>query len=662
MGETFSVEKFIAPGEAAFGKKGLAKKIAIGMVAATLAFLMRISFLDYLGNLDRFITYYPAFMLAALLGGAVAGILATTASLGYWFIWLLIIHHTSFVTGDNILSIAIFLGCGILVSVISEQGTRNRERFRRKASELSALSDSLEDLVTQRTSELQAARALAEEERERLSVTLKSIGDGVITTDVLGRITTMNRVAEILTGWPQAEAVGQALAQVFHIIHEHTREICANPVEEVLKTGKIVELANHTILLARDGHERALADSGAPIVSVQGTVIGVVLVFRDMTEKMRMQEFLQRNDKLESLSVLAGGIAHDFNNLLSGIFGYLELIRAMPKLPERAAQHVEKALGVFERAKSLTHQLLAFSKGGLPVRESVDIAALLSETVKFALTGSNLSAEFLVAKDLAGAYCDKSQIAQVIDNLVINSKQASPQGGQLSIQAWNARLDSAKPPYLPTGEYVGIRISDNGPGIPAEIQLRIFDPFFTTKRQGQGLGLAMAYMIMKKHDGLIFYDAENKTGAAFTLYLPAIALQAENAKTEKSAEAKTGIRILVLDDEEPILDILKESLAMKGYLVTGAPAEDEFLLSYETALVEGRPFDLIILDLTIPGGRGGREIVRDLRTRDKTTPVLASSGYSNDDVMHNPETYGFTDKIQKPYRIDEISRLIAKYV
>ena len=317
-------------------------------------------------------------------------------------------------------------------------------------------------------------------EKERLAVTLRSIGDGVITTDMKARISIMNPVAESLTGWAQSDALGRPIGEVFKIVHEHTRLPCENPVEKVLSLDNAVDLANHTVLISRDGTERIIADSGAPIKDRSGKTLGVVLVFHDTTEKEKLTEVTYKVQKLESLGVLAGGIAHDFNNLLGGIFGYLDLARSETDF-HTASQHLDKALTTMDRARALTMQLLTFSKGGTPVRKTGRLFPFLRETVQFALSGSNVSCKFDTPDNLWSCSFDQNQISQVFDNLVINAQQAMPLGGVIEVAAKNESLDVHRYPSLPPGKYIRVSVSDHGVGIPRNLINKIFDPFFTTK-------------------------------------------------------------------------------------------------------------------------------------------------------------------------------------
>jgi two-component system cell cycle sensor histidine kinase/response regulator CckA len=298
----------------------------------------------------------------------------------------------------------------------------------------------------------------------------------------------MNPVAEDLTGRTEAESLNRPLMEVFRIINEQTRQPCTNPVEKVLSTGQIVGLANHTLLVAKDGREYIIADSGAPIRDREGMIIGVVLVFRDITAQQRTEEELLKMEKLKSLGVLAGGIAHDFNNFLTGIIGNLSLAKldVQPGNPvSRALSEMEKAA---VRAKDLTQQLLTFSKGGEPVKRITRIADLVQESAQFALHGSNVRCRFELDGDLLPADVDEGQIAQVVHNLILNADQAMPDGGTVRIRGTNVTLASKNAYALVPGRYLAVSIRDEGKGIHPEYLKKIFDPYFTTKQKGSGLG------------------------------------------------------------------------------------------------------------------------------------------------------------------------------
>lgn len=510
------------------------------------------------------------------------------------------------------------------------------------------------DITKRKEMEHELAAAL-----ERLSVTLRSIGDGVITTDMEGRITMLNQVAEELTGWSLNDALERPLSEVFHIINQRTREICENPAEKVLKSGCIVGLANHTALICRDGSERIIADSGAPIREKDGGIIGVVLVFRDITEKEKMEKALQNTQKLEAIGALAAGIAHDFNNLLGGIFGYLDLARDQAERGDcaGAANALIKGISVFERARHLTRQLLTFSTGGTPIRLPLPIPEQVQKTVAFALSGSNITPVFTIEPRVWHCDIDENQIAQVFDNIVINARQAMPLGGRIEISIVNVAAGDAPFPLQQT-DCVRVSLRDYGCGISKDHLPRIFDPFFTTKQQGNGLGLAICYSIVHKHDGHIDVESEPGKGTTFHIYLPSSVSSACAGESESVAAHQGVGRILVMDDETFLLDILRVRLVDMGYdCITAEDGEVALKLARE-AIEGGAPFCAAILDLTIPGGRGGNDIIGELLELDPSLKVIASSGYSDDPVMSRPADFGFCGCLAKPYRTSDLAMVM----
>ncbi|NIA19903.1 MAG: PAS domain S-box protein, partial [Xanthomonadaceae bacterium] len=407
------------------------------------------------------------------------------------------------------------------------------------------------------------ARKLAEEilaaERERLAVTLRSIGDGVITVDTHGRVVMINREAERMTGWGHEQAADHLLGEIFTIIDENSRDFLENPVDQVLASGRPVELVDSTVLVARDGTESIISNSAAPIVDLQDKIIGVVLVFRDLTEKKRLQDQIWKAEKIESVGLLAGGIAHDFNNLLQGIGGNLALARLGGPLPTEAEHKLAEAEKAVQRAAGLTQQLLTFSRGGAPVTKEVPLPELITESVSFALHGSMVKPIFNFAADLHMGIIDAGQVSQVIHNLVINASQAMPDGGEIEIDAENVLVGKeTQVGTLLVGEYVKVSVRDQGPGIPREIMAQIFDPYFSTKHEGRGLGLASCYSIIRKHNGLLTVSSKLGEGTTFLFYLPAATGGSSSVDHDNEVPIsleKESAKILVMDDDEVLQEI-----------------------------------------------------------------------------------------------------------
>jgi two-component system cell cycle sensor histidine kinase/response regulator CckA len=512
------------------------------------------------------------------------------------------------------------------------------------------------------TARKRAEEALARE-KEHLAVTLASIGDGVVVTDTKGTITFINRAAETLVGWVRADALGQKLDGVFTLVDERTRMPRGNPLDEVLRTGMPASLSGNAVLVSRDGAGRLIADSGAPIRNSDGEIIGMVLVFRDVTEKRRLEEEIVKSQKLESLGVLAGGIAHDFNNILTAIIGNASLARLSMSAEDKSYAvlgDIEKAA---MRARTLTQQLLTFSKGGAPIKKITPLNEIIRDTVQFALSGSNISSRFDLSGDLWPVDADAAQISHSVNNIIINAREAMPQGGTITIRTENADITNDTTLPLSPRRYVKISIQDQGIGISREDISKIFDPYFTTKEEHHsGLGLAVAYFVVRKHDGHILVDSEPDVATTFSIYLPA-AQEAETAEHELPARASAPEghgKILVMDDEEIVRGVLGRILERFGYEAAFARHGMEALDMYRDAMESGKAFDAVIMDLTVTGGMGGREAIELLRLVDPHVTTIVSSGYSDDFVMSDYRKYGFDGVIAKPYRADELNEVLAK--
>ena len=497
-------------------------------------------------------------------------------------------------------------------------------------------------------------------ERERLAVTLRSIGDSVVATDADGRIVLMNRVAESLSGWEQAQARGRPFAEVFQAFDERTRQAKESPIDRVLTSGAAIDLDMHTVLVARDGGERQISTSTAPIRDDEGKTVGVVLVSRDVGAQRRMEEELLRSEKLESLGVLAGGIAHDFNNILTTIVGYLSLAKIEIDPESELYENLSEVEAAADRATDLTRQLLAFSKGGAPVKRAASMAEIIRDSATFTTRGSNVRCQFRIVADLLPAEVDRGQISQVIQNLVLNADQAMPDGGTVVVEGVNIEIGENDGLPVAPGAYLQISVSDDGVGIGDEHLARIFDPYFTTKKAGSGLGLATAYAIVKNHEGHITVKSEDGSGTRFDVFLPATpAAVVPDPEGPQNLIPGEG-RILVLDDETQIRRLAMDLLHKLGYESEHAADGGEALEKYARARREGKPYDAVIMDLTIPGGMGGRETMSRLLELDPMAKAVVSSGYSDDPIMADYQSYGFQGVVAKPYDISELSEVLAR--
>ncbi|MFZ5475527.1 MAG: response regulator [Myxococcota bacterium] len=489
--------------------------------------------------------------------------------------------------------------------------------------------------------ELQASLRERVLEEERLLVTLRCIADGVLAADTAGRVRQVNRVAEEWTGWRQEDAVGKPLGSVFTLHDEETgepRRLDGGPTEGV------------GLLQAKDGAERIVAYRAAPIAPGDGEALGLVLVFRDITEKRRHEEEMLKASKLESLGVLAGGIAHDFNNLLTGITASVSLAIVLEQRGRPVRERLATAQSACDRARRLTQQLLTFARGGSPVKQRIDVATVVREAAAFALQGSRSRLEIDVQPGVRAMEADPGQIAQVLHNLVINADQAMPEGGVVRVRVAN-RCE----------RQVEVSVSDTGQGVPSEIRTRIFDPFFTTKPKGTGLGLATVYSIVQRHGGVIELRSRPGEGATFTVVLPAEAEAIVPAPQPPRREVRGGVgRVLVMDDEPHIREVASEALSLLGYHVATFPDGETAVRAYGDALRSGTPFDAVIMDLTVPGGMGGRDAIRHIRSLDPAARALVSSGYSTDPVVANPREYGFDGVIAKPWTLDDLDATLRR--
>lgn len=423
--------------------------------------------------------------------------------------------------------------------------------------------------------------------------------------------------------------------------------------------------------------QRALLASG---ILGGCSLIGIAWVIalrrrvRRQTEQIRAQlerqaqleAEVQRATRLESLGVLAGGIAHDFNNLLTIVMGNLGLAMLDEKVMAAVGDSLRACERGASRARDLTQQLLTFAKGGSPLRAAVSLSTVVRETTTFTLHGSNVRSEYDFGPDLWTANVDKDQISQVIQNLVLNAVQAMPRGGVIRISLHNAAVAAGENRHLAAGRYLRLSITDTGCGIRPEILPRIFDPYFSTKRTGTGLGLATVYSIVKKHEGHILAESEPGVGSTFTLWLAAAntptaptAAPLPQAPVEPAA-AERPARVLLMDDEAAIRQIGAALLQRMRIETTVAADGEEALRAFAAAHGTDRAFDLVILDLTIPGGLGGRETMERIRTIDPRVPAIVSSGYSNDPVLADLKRYGFHAMVSKPYDVNQLATTVRR--
>lgn len=526
---------------------------------------------------------------------------------------------------------------------------RNERNFRFHAHgtyEIQELVYAFNSLITSRN---QAEREVMLA-KERLETILSAMSDMVYIVDANYKIVYANGAVERVFG---QNAIGQTCCLYLEASDTPPCNDC--PISRILETGQAVGWT------AKRGG-RLLELSSIPIELPDGTV-GVMHVARDVTEKKQLEEERIKGQRLEAIGMLAAGIAHDFNNVLMAILGNVSLAKMFLTPDTKSYERLEHAEKACDKAKALANQLLAFAKGGAPVKRLTDIGKLVRDTVGFSTHGRNVGIEFDIPLDIWPAEVDEGQISQVISNLVVNAVQVMPDGGMITVSMKNVSLTGKNALELPSGPYVLISVRDTGPGISPDILPKIFDPFFSTKPMGSGLGLATSYTIVKRHKGRITVESEPGKGTVFHIYMPASPAEEVVAEHENTVEEFTiepNTRVLVMDDEDMVFEALEGMLKILGFIAHRARNGAEAIQAYKDMLANGERYYAVVLDLTIPGGMGGKDVLTVLSTLDPKVKAIACSGYADDPVMTQPTLHGFVAAMAKPVSMDGLKRVIAK--
>lgn len=498
-----------------------------------------------------------------------------------------------------------------------------------------------------------AVRADSNELHDAAVLLIRNAADIIVATNVDEIIIVFNPAASAAFGYRRDEVVGKKLSRLFE-----------NPAEGRI-VREIVEIegvySGDVTFRRKSGLAFSARLAASLLCDSNGKKVGYMGISADISKTRKLEEEILRVKRLDLIGNLAAGIAHDFNNLLTGVIGNISLAKMQTDQSGRLHDLLSRAESASEEAQHLTRQLLTFSNGGAPVTEVVAPAVVVRETVSIAVNGGG-RVDFDLAEDLWGIRVDREQIVQAIQNLVMNAHQAMPDGGVIGIRAENVSIDSSSSLPIKRGNYVRISVSDTGIGIPKDLQDRVFEPFFTTKQKGSGLGLATAFSILNQHDGLIAVESELGEGATFTMFLPAEVHGLDDVSLETTDSTEDSLtrndRILIMDDDEIVRLVAGEMLKESGFTVDFAHDGEEALDLYQKADTQGERFGLVILDLTVPAGLGGKDTIDRLRQLDPDVTAIVSSGYNQDPIMANYEKYGFKGVISKPYRASELVAVV----
>ena len=510
------------------------------------------------------------------------------------------------------------------------------------------------------TSEIAERKRIEEKLREQyqfMEVLINAIPSPVFYKDATGIYQGYNGAFAQYMGLSREQIVGKSdydiapkeLADKYRAIDQ---SLLANPGIQDFETS----------FLDADGMEHNVIIIKTAYLKTDGETGGVIGIMVDVTDLRKLEEEQLKMEKLESLGLLAGGIAHDFNNIITGILGNISLARIFLDPLHRSSRHLEEAEKASQRAAELAHQLLTFARGGSPIKKRVTIRQIVDESVSFSLRGSNVEGKVDIPDSLHSVEADEGQIRQAFGNIILNAMQSMPGGGTLKISAEDVTLNENNLLSLCPGEYVKISFSDQGCGIAEEDRKKIFDPYFTTKADGTGLGLSSTYSIIKRHGGCIDLHSVTGSGTTFTCYLPSNGETfPEHHPDEENFEVveHEGGSVLVMDDEEMIRSITAEMLEFLGYHATTCTTGEEAISLIKAANESGSPFFAVIMDLTIPGGMGGKVAAQKILEFDPDACLIVSSGYSVDPVMAHYEEYGFRGAIIKPFEAMEISNVLS---
>ncbi|MGB9595513.1 MAG: PAS domain-containing hybrid sensor histidine kinase/response regulator, partial [Candidatus Poribacteria bacterium] len=515
--------------------------------------------------------------------------------------------------------------------------------------------DNALELITPIT-ELKLTQEALRKSEEEYRTLFELTPDPIIILNPAGNILQINKSGVEMLGYSEAsEIIGRSIL-----------EFCLDK-EQIIRLAKEIKnkgnlKSSELDLIKKDGSVVNTIISVNVRYDENGEIIRYEGFYKNITERRKTEEKLINVQKFESIGIFAGGIAHDLNNILTPILGNISLART-EKDREIIVERLLDAEKAALMARDLTQQLLTFSKGGVPIKRPTSISNILKDSVSFALRGSNILPEISIPNDLWAVDIDEGQISQVITNIILNADQAMSNGGIIEVKAENIYINAESELPLKEGEYIKISIKDHGVGIPEKYLSKIFDPYWTTKKTGSGLGLTTSYSIIRNHDGYIDVESEVEVGTTFHIYLPALSeiILNENEEAVYGPIMGKG-NILLMDDEDMVRALATKMMETMGYSVTQASDGGEAIRLYREAMELGFCYDVVILDLTVPGRIGAIEAMKFLLKANPHIKAIVSSGYSNDPIMSEYKKYGFSAAIAKPYKINEFSEVLNKVI
>lgn len=521
-----------------------------------------------------------------------------------------------------------------------------------------------EDAVKKRP-EQAAGKKLPEERprsgENRYRLITEAVREMILSFDMAGNITYVNERGAQMIGYFKDELSDMKISDILppEQLQILKRQLLTQPIARNRKV--LVPEARFINKESRIMHLEATSS----LIMKGGNPSEIVILGRDLSRRKKMEKEMVRSQKFESLATLAGGLVDELNNALTGILGNIDL--AQMELPAEGKAHASLfyAKEGCTKLKDLMRQFIIFSKGGMPNRETASFAEFIKTSVNQMLADSNVKSEFFIVGDLWNVAFDEGQMKQVIYNLLMNAREAMPDGGRINIYAENmssaaARKDAGLP--MEDTDYVKISIRDSGEGIREEYLGRIFDPYFTTKKKGRGLGLPSVYSVIRKHYGYIYGDSKPGDGTVFHIYLPASKKEIPLKKETGGNPVPVARKVLVMDDEDIVIDVAVQMIQQLGYEAEAARNGSEAVEAYKRAMKSGKLFNAVILDLHVEGGMGGKDAIREILKMDPNVKAIVSSGYSNDPEMTDFEKYGFSGVVEKPYSIDELKRILKAAV